>query len=264
MSCLLHPGEVYLARSPRPRLKQFVTMDLLNVRPLAVILSGCFAVCVRRMITLVKSQSGHMNPSKNLPTRISLLQRAQSGSDHPDWDELLQYYEPFIRRFLISMGIPTSDVDDVCQQVLSRLWQELVNYRRDAEHARFRTWLARLIRNVAINDYHKRKRAQRVGGVHLEGSDEIARGSNDLEQRVESEWQRHVVRLALERMNRIFSGNAVEVFLRSTEGETSEVIGKSLGMSVPSVYVLKNRVKKRLAREVKLLREQLEFPDTSL
>ncbi|EMI46644.1 RNA polymerase sigma factor [Rhodopirellula sp. SWK7] len=203
-----------------------------------------------------------MNSSKNLPTRITLLERAQSGQDHPDWNELLQYYEPFIRRFLIGMGTAPSDVDDVCQQVLSRVWQELVNYRRLEEKARFRTWLTRLILNVATNDYWKRKRAQRVGSTDVHELEDLPQDDPELEKRIESEWQRHVVRLAMDRMKQVFSGNAIEVFLRSTEGESSAEISEALGVSVQSVYVLKNRVKKRLTHEVKLLREQLEFPDS--
>lgn len=205
-----------------------------------------------------------MNRFQNLPTRITLLQRAQSGQDHPDWDELLQYYEPFVRRVLMGMGITAPDLDDVCQQALARLWKELVNYRRQEEHARFRTWLTRLIRNVAINDYWKQKRASRVGSPGLQSVEDLPQVLPDVEKQIEGEWQRHVVRLAMKRMNEIFSGNAVEVFLRSTEGVSSEEISKSLGLSVTSVYVLKNRVKKRLAQEVKLIREQLEFPDPSL
>ncbi|MBB3206550.1 RNA polymerase sigma-70 factor (ECF subfamily) [Rhodopirellula rubra] len=203
-----------------------------------------------------------MQSSRNLPTRITLLERAQSGKDHPDWNELLQYYEPFIRRFLIGMGTSPSDVDDVCQQVLSRVWQELVNYRRVEEKARFRTWLTRLILNVATNDYWKRKRAQRVGSTDVSNLEDLPQNSPEIEQRIEAEWQRHVVHLAMDRMKEIFSGNAIEVFLRSTEGESSAKISEDLGVSVQSVYVLKNRVKKRLAQEVKLLREQLEFPDS--
>ncbi|EMI18065.1 ECF sigma factor [Rhodopirellula maiorica SM1] len=207
--------------------------------------------------------AGPIHSSNNLPTRITLLERAQSGKDHPDWNELLQYYEPFIRRFLVGMGTSPSDIDDVCQQVLSRVWQELVNYRRVEEKARFRTWLTRLILNVATNDYWKRKRAKRVGSTDVNDLEELPYDSPEIEQRIEAEWQRHVVHLALDRMKQIFSGNAIEVFLRSTEGESSAQISEDLGVSVQSVYVLKNRVKKRLAHEVKLLREQLEFPDST-
>ncbi|MCM2374507.1 RNA polymerase sigma factor [Aporhodopirellula aestuarii] len=203
-----------------------------------------------------------MNSSRNLPTRITLLERAQSGKDHPDWNELLRYYEPFIRRFLIGMGTSPSDVDDVSQQVLSRVWQELENYRRVETRARFRTWLTRLILNVAHNDYWKRKRAERVGGTDVDELENLPYEDPELEQRIEAEWQTHVVRLAMNRMKQVFSGNAIEVFLRSTEGESSAKISEDLGVSVQSVYVLKNRVKKRLAHEVKLLREQLEFPDS--
>ena len=192
-----------------------------------------------------------------------MLQRVQGDPGSSDWDVFLRYYEPFVRRTLIGMGTKHEDVDDVCQLVLSRLWQELTKYKRDETRARFRTWLTRLIINVAINEYWKRKRAQAVGNYRSETLEELASKSSDLEKMIEEEWQRHVARLALERVKNMFSGNAIDVFLRSSQGESSEAISDSLGISLQSVYVLKNRVKTRLVHEVKRLQEQLEFPDSS-
>jgi len=57
----------------------------------------------------------------------------------------------------------------------------------------------------------------------------------------------------------MFSGNAIEVFLLSLEGETSENISTQLGLSKESVYVLKHRVKKRFTEEVILLRREMEY-----
>ncbi|WP_404306759.1 RNA polymerase sigma factor [Neorhodopirellula lusitana] len=202
-----------------------------------------------------------MNQSQSLPTRASLLERVQSGPNHPDWDELLRYYEPFIRQFLGKIGVAPKDVDDICQQVLARLWKELSNYRRESEHARFRTWLSRLIRNVAINDYRKQKRADNLNEIASEQAESLLEKPSELELLIEHEWQQHVIGLALERLGQIFSGNALEVFLRSSEGESTEQISEALGISMQSVYVLKNRVKKRLTHEVKCVRQELEFPE---
>jgi len=194
-------------------------------------------------------------------TRETLLARAQAGRDEAAWDELLRFYEPFVRRTLLGMGIDRSAVDDVCQQVLSKLWQELTNYKRDRNVAKFRTWLTRMIINVAINDYHKRKRVQRVKNVSNDKLENFATQSSDHEKMIEMEWQRHLARLAMARVKSVFSENAVEVFLRSAQGQSAQKVSEDLGLTVQSVYVLKSRVKKLLVEEVKQLRHQLEFSD---
>ncbi|MEM7475107.1 MAG: sigma factor-like helix-turn-helix DNA-binding protein [Planctomycetota bacterium] len=80
-----------------------------------------------------------------------------------------------------------------------------------------------------------------------------------MEEIVEREWQTHVLRLALQRLESVFSGNAIDVFLRSLEGQSAEEIGTALGLSSETVYVLKHRVKKRLTQEVTMLRQELEI-----
>ena len=87
-------------------------------------------------------------------------------------------------------------------------------------------------------------------------------GQTELEQQIESEWREHIVELALVRLKTIFSGNAVDVFVRSVEGESAAEISRDLNMSEESVYVLKHRVKKRLVREAYELRRELEFPNS--
>ncbi|EMI55634.1 RNA polymerase sigma factor [Rhodopirellula sallentina] len=193
-------------------------------------------------------------------TRESLLRRAQADAHGSAWEELLQYYEPFVRRTLRAMGVEEGEADDVCQQVLAHLWGRLVDFQPDHERARFRTWLTRIIRNTAVSEYRKRMRRQRVSFAESSILESLAGDSSDIEQRIEDEWQRYLVDLAMERIDEIFSGNAVEVFLRSVEGESAADIGQSLGIHVDSVYVLKNRVRRRLVHEIKVIREMLEFP----
>ena len=109
------------------------------------------------------------------------------------------------------MKINPSTTDDVCQQVLAKLWQELKNFQPDEKRARFRTWFTKLIRNVAIDDYRKRRRANRVSGVSSDAVYLLTGDSSDLEQKIETEWEKHVVTVAMGRIRRIFSGKAVEV-----------------------------------------------------
>ncbi|WP_040764011.1 RNA polymerase sigma factor [Novipirellula maiorica] len=200
--------------------------------------------------------------SQNLPTRISLLELAQSGKDHPAWEELLDYYRPFIRRILTHLGVPPSDLDDACQLTLMRLWRDLANYQHQPNRARFRTWLSRLIHNTAM-DWHRGQR-HKDKTISSESSqlEQTLMCESELEQQIEKEWRQHIVQLALERLKNVFSGDALDVFVRSVEGESAAEISRDLNIREESVYVLKHRVKKRLILESFELRRELEFPDS--
>ncbi|EMI53411.1 RNA polymerase sigma factor [Rhodopirellula sallentina] len=199
--------------------------------------------------------------SHNLPTRLSLLELAQSEKNHPAWEELLDYYRPFISRILVHLGVAKSDVDDVCQLTLVRLWKDLANYQHQPKRARFRSWLSHLIRSTAVDWHRQQRRNQKMVDTDSPVINDILMAESELEQRIEVEWRDHIIGLALERLRTIFSGNAVDVFVRSVEGESAASISEDLNMSEESVYVLKHRVKKRLVHEAYELRRELELPD---
>ncbi|EMI42114.1 MULTISPECIES: RNA polymerase sigma factor [Pirellulaceae] len=201
--------------------------------------------------------------SQNLPTRISLLELAQSGKDHPAWEELLDYYRPFVRRILTHLGVSGSDLDDACQLALMRLWRDLVNYRHQPNRARFRSWLSRLIHNTAMDWHRHQRRNSKTMSTEVEQIQHSLMCESDLEEQIEKEWRQHIVNLALERLKSVFSGDALDVFVRSVEGESAAQISRDLNIREESVYVLKHRVKKRLILEAFELRRELEFPDST-
>ena len=62
-------------------------------------------------------------------------------------------------------------------------------------------------------------------------------------------------------MKEVFTGNAFEVFALTLEGKSVEEISSELGLRKDSIYVLRNRVKGRLQREIQQLRHDLEVGD---
>jgi RNA polymerase sigma-70 factor (ECF subfamily) len=82
--------------------------------------------------------------------------------------------------------------------------------------------------------------------------------SSEIEQRIESEWVRYVTDLALERIRKVFSGEAVAVFTMSLNEKPAKEIAEELNLTVDSVYTLKSRVKARFIREVKAVMNELE------
>ncbi|MEM9399266.1 MAG: sigma-70 family RNA polymerase sigma factor [Verrucomicrobiota bacterium] len=198
-----------------------------------------------------------------LVTRMTLLERAQSASDSPAWEELLVLYEPFINKVLGAMGFKGPDLDDVRQQVNIQLWKGLQRYKRKPEISKFRTWLSRLTRNAALNYIRSKKKDKNLVDMESSGIQHNLEAKDVSEQWIEDEWRRHVIRLALERMQNIFSGKGLEVFMRIMQGETPEQVSKDLGIHLHSVYVLKNRVRNRMRQEIQLIRQELEMPAES-
>lgn len=198
-----------------------------------------------------------------LMTRVSLLQRARDEESDLVWSELLMFYDPFISKVLGSMGFREADLKDAHQQVAFRLWKGLKTYERDPKRAKFRTWFARLIRNTAINMISAKMREP--NGASLDDEAVVISGNltnaPEIEARVENEWQKYVVELALERARNVFSGNAVDVFTMSLEGQSVEAIAEKLSIKTNTVYILKHRVKTMLLREIQILKRDLEVID---
>ncbi len=198
----------------------------------------------------------------NLATRITLLQQAQSGMEHPAWEEIVGYYHPFVTRILRAMGFRDADLEDVRQVVFLKLWKGLTSYQHQPERARFRTWLSRLVRNAATDWTRENSRfLDKVIVLHIEDTNQCLSTPSQVEQYIESEWQKHIVDLAVNRLRKIFSVNAFEIFIRSLRGESTIEIAKQLGLRKESVYVLRTRVKLRLSQELIQIRRELEFPE---
>ncbi|MGJ8724791.1 MAG: RNA polymerase sigma factor [Roseibacillus sp.] len=206
------------------------------------------------------SQASQQSANEGLLTRVSLLQRAREDENHPAWEELLSYYEPFVSKVLLSMSFRGADLEDAKQQVFLKLWRGLHTYERDPERALFRTWFARLIRNTALNIIRSRNRQPTGPSFDDEQSQQANMLSDDsgLEKRVEEEWQQYVVELAMDRARLVFSGHAIEVFTMSLDGQTVEHIAETLGIKTNTVYILKHRVKTVLLREIQQLKKDLE------
>lgn len=208
----------------------------------------------------MQSQNPTNNPTDALNTRVSLLQRARDGSNELAWEELLGFYNPFISKVLGSMGFKGADLDDARQQVVLRLWKGLKTYHRDEQRAKFRTWFARLIRNTALNIIRSKNRQPEGPSLDDENTGQAMVLSDDPEitDKVEQEWQRYVVELAMERVEKMFSGHAITVFKMSLDGKTVEAISEELSIKTNTVYILKHRVKTVLMKEIKALRTDLE------
>ncbi|MGJ8639763.1 MAG: RNA polymerase sigma factor [Opitutaceae bacterium] len=187
-------------------------------------------------------------------TNYTLIHRAHNLGDEAAWNQLIQHYRRFIVYILRKLNMPENDLEDVTQQVLIRLSRELPKF--DKERAKFRTWLSRMITNIAISHFRRPKR-QHTDIDYLdikEGGGHIA----EIESIIENEWSTYIETQAIERVREVFKGKAILVFELGLRGCSTEEIALQTQLSVSSVYTLRKRVKKRLYTEIRSLIDDLE------
>lgn len=191
-------------------------------------------------------------------TRQSLVLRAKDPTDQAAWTDFVKYYERFIYHLLHRMDVNPDDMDDMVQVVLVKLWRSLQRYEK--QQARFRTWLAHVVRN-AVYDYYKseQRRGRVISSVVPVEEESVAAEGSDLEKIIEKEWEIYMTNFALERLRGIFSETAVAVFELGLEGVSAAEIAERLHLAVDSVYTLKNRVKSRFIKEVNAVMREVEF-----
>lgn len=193
-------------------------------------------------------------------TRETLIQRVQNQHDDQSWEEFLRVYRRYIYAIIRSMNINEHDAEDVIQQVMINLWNSLP--KMDCSKIkRFRSWLSTVTKN-AVTDFI-RKRAREADRLEKAKRDDTLVYLKtikvpEIDSIAEREWEIHLTNMALENIEPLFSGKAVEVFKLSLTGMSVEDIAAELDLKENSVYRLKNRVKDRLIQEIIQLREELE------
>jgi RNA polymerase sigma-70 factor (ECF subfamily) len=193
-------------------------------------------------------------------TRATLIQRVQNQHDEQSWEEFVRVYRRYIYAIIRSMNISEHDTEDILQQVLINIWNSLPKMDCDKIN-RFRSWLSTVTKN-AVTDFI-RKRTREAKRLEKAGQDDTLTYLKtirlpEIESIAEKEWEIHLTNLALENIEPLFSGKAVDAFRMTLEGKSVEDIAKELDLKENSVYRLKNRVKERLIQEIIQLRQELE------
>ncbi|VGO19335.1 RNA polymerase sigma factor [Pontiella sulfatireligans] len=201
------------------------------------------------------SQTGR---NEQFITRKTLLQRASDPDDEAAWTEFVSYYEGFIRILILKMNVAPDMRDDLSQDILVKVWKKLSSY--DADRAGFRSWLSGIIRNTVYAYFDTYARRQKKHTLYKSDHEVSGLGSvEEFDTLFQREWKVYITKLAIDKVRDSFSGKAMDVFELSLDEVPAEEIARRLNMQRFSVYSLKNRVKRRLLKEVEKLREELEF-----
>jgi RNA polymerase sigma-70 factor (ECF subfamily) len=146
------------------------------------------------------------------------------------------------------------------QNCLLAIWKAMPSYEYGKNGATFRTWAAVVARRVVID--HCRRRDRRIKTNSLDDDGDIylepGHGDDAYLDFVEREWRTYLVNLAFERIRPNFSDKAIGVFEAALAGRTPRDIAERFEVKQDYVRKLRSRVGKRLQREIRHLRAELE------
>jgi RNA polymerase sigma-70 factor (ECF subfamily) len=193
-------------------------------------------------------------------TRETLIGRVRNQYDDQSWAEFEKVYRGYIFAIIRKLNIAQHDAEDLAQQVLVKVWKKLPELEV-APSGRFRNWLSTVTKNCVVDFARKRKREAELM-KDAASEKEISYLSkirvSDAERVSEELWRKHLTKLALNNIEPLFSGKAMEVFQLTLEGVGDQKIAAKLGLKVNSVYRLRFRVKDKLIQEILRLRRELE------
>jgi RNA polymerase sigma-70 factor (ECF subfamily) len=185
-------------------------------------------------------------------TRYSLIARLERIDDAEAWREFLAIYRPVVYRLARRRGLQHADAEDLSQQVFAAVGRAIRSFDPDPARGRFRSWLAKITQNAAINALTRRPPDTAAGGTSvLELLDrQMGMGECPLEM-IDLELRRSLFRWAAERVRGEFREATWKAFWRTmVEGEQIPTAASALSMSIGSVYAARSRIVRRIKTEI--------------
>lgn len=183
-----------------------------------------------------------------LETTDTLLKGLAEGSQNR-WARFYRDYATWIERTLTSRGISRQLAEEAVQDTLVELVKIMPGYKYDkAKKGAFHSLLFKIAQNKAID---RMRKAQAE-------ADKIARFAAEPLAPGEEDWRLETFNMAL---RRVFAdpsiGETSKIAFRRhvQQGESAETVAAELGITANNLYQIKNRIKRRLADEVRAIRE---------
>ncbi len=187
-----------------------------------------------------------------METSLSLLERLTDRPTDPDWQRLVDLYQPLLRAWALRAGLGDADAADLMQETLTVVVREVGHFRRAGPGA-FRSWLRTILAN-RLRDFFRARRSRPAAT----GDSDILDRLNQLEcpdSALSKEWDRehdrHLASKAMSIVRRDVEPATWEAFRRYVlDGIPAAVVAAELGMSHNSVLLAKSRVLRRLRTEL--------------
>lgn len=200
-------------------------------------------------------------PNQIEATRSTLLVRLKDLKDQRAWQEFFDVYWTFLFNFARRAGLNEADAEEIVMETVETVARKIEEFEYNRQTGRFKGWLLTIVRFKLGDHFRKHKRRMERGeGTPFDDLDEqrvMETAPSDLEKLWETEWQKRMVDMALERVKQLVGPKQYQIFhcYVIQEQDASEV-ADFLDVSLSQVYVAKNRVGKIFESELKLLAQE--------
>jgi len=189
----------------------------------------------------------------DVPETSTTLLRDVADARHARWPLFHARYEPMMRTFMRGR-FPSLDADDVIQETFVAIAKALPHYAYNPkENGHFRNYLTGILRNKALKALAARRRDMRL-------KEKIGKDTCDVAPANETDyktWRESVYEIALQQLlaDESIHERTKQVFVRLTiDGETTQAVAESLGISQPTANRAKERMAERLRGYVEALK----------
>lgn len=164
------------------------------------------------------------------------------------WDDFYRVYDDLIRRFVVALGVPRSDVDDCVQEVWGEVAARLIEFNRPADRPGLRAWLYALVRSKATNVFRRKVRQntesldERIS-LGLEPDDE----HSDPAELYERRWKQAMLESIVAQLRQELSETNQGILqMRIIDRRSVAAVACELNLDAEQVYVRQQRILKKL------------------
>ena len=185
------------------------------------------------------------------PTSLTLLHKLAvevTGGNEASWVRFFDLYTPAIRRF-VEWNDHVHDPDDVVQEVYLKLVEIIRAGKYNPDKARFRTFLALLIRRQLITLYRQDQARHVADRCSIDDLTEELSVPSDQREKIDLDWAKAKHEAAVEH---VLTKVAMKAQSRDIyrayviEERPVEDVAATFGVTPDIIYKVKNRINKMI------------------
>ena len=185
------------------------------------------------------------------PTSLTLLHKLAvevTGGNEAAWVRFFDLYTPAIRRF-VEWNDHVHDPDDVVQEVYLKLVEIIRAGKYNPDKARFRTFLALLIRRQLITLYRQDQARHVADRCSIDDLTEELSVPSDQREKIDLDWAKAKHEAAVEHVltKVAMKAQSRDIYRAYVIEERSvEDVAATFGVTPDIIYKVKNRVNKMI------------------
>ena len=195
-----------------------------------------------------------------------MVERLRDWRDEHAWNEFYTKYRNFVEGIARKRGNSPHDAEDAAQKVFQRVAETIHEFEHHSHRGSFRKWLGNLSRwkacEVARNNNRHQARVERVSREGMVGEGPTEPGSaDDPEAEFKATARKELIQIAISRLSSKYGAQQIQVYqLLVVDGWPVAKVADFCRVSRNNVYVIKNRLGRRLREELSVIRKQLSCP----